>query len=251
MSARKKKEKKSGGLIINSVSAIVICAVLAIGVSVFFKVSNYEINGASHYTESEIIEASGVKQGTNLIFLNRQAVENSIMENLVYVGLVSVTRKLPNTVVISVHESGTVACVETESGLWLIDSYCRLLEPCTPEMVDSYVKVTGFFAANPKPGQRIDVADEDKPKIDYLEDLLTALGTADMLGKVTGIDMSTSGNAQFDYENCFRVKMGQNEELERKLGLLLSAIETEKKSDQNVKGVFDLSKSKQAYFSPA
>lgn len=244
---KRKRVNGNGGLIFNSLSAIVICAALVIGITVFFRVSRYEISGASRYSENEIIDASGVKEGSNLIFMNRAAIENRIKDKLVYVGMVTVTRKLPNTVVIQVHESGTVACVETEGGIWLIDNYCRLLEQCSVTEAENYVRVYGFSVNSPKTGQKITVDEQDKSKIDYLQDLLTALYEADMLGSVKSIDISTSSNAQFDYMDKFRIKLGRDESVEAKLGLLRSTIEALEETDT---GTIDLSDPKKAIFSP-
>lgn len=243
----KKRRKKRGGAIWGSLSAIIICAALVLGVSVFFRVSNFEVVGASRYSEGEIIEASGIKVGSNLIFLDRGAIESRISKELVYVGMVTVSRKLPNTVAIEVRESGTVACIETESGLWLIDNYGRLLEPCPTSEASNYIKVMGFSALSPVAGQKIVVAEEDKAKADYLEDLLSSLYSAEMLSDVTAVDMSTSGNAQLDYLGRFKVKLGKSSELDNKLGLLKSVVEKLEPTDT---GSIDLSVGSKAQFSP-
>lgn len=234
-------------MVLGSLSAIIICAALVLGISVFFRVSNFEVSGATHYTESQIIEASGIKEGSNLVFLNRAAVESRITGELVYAAMVTVSRRLPNTVVIEVRESGTVACVETESGLWLIDNYCRLLEPCPNSEADNYIKVQGFFALDPKPGQKISSIEEDKPKVAYLEKLMTALHAAEMLEDVSSIDMSTSSNGQFNYLERFNIKLGRDSNLDGKLGLLKSTVEKLEPTD---KGNIDLSVSSKAQFSP-
>lgn len=250
MSAKKRQKKRSGGLLINSVSAIIICVALALGISVFFRVSVIEVRGSSHYSADEIIEASGIKEGSSLVFMNRESAGSRISGTLVYIGRVTVSRKLPNTVVIQVQETGTVACVETESGLWLIDYYCRLLEECPLSEVDNYIRVTGFSALSPKAGTSISVTEEDKSKVIYLEDLLTALYNADMLREVNSIDMSTSGNPQFSYLGRFRVKLGKKDNTEAKLSVLKSAVA---ELDESVGGVMDLSdlpETKKAHFSP-
>lgn len=249
MSTRRAQKKKrgGGGFVLNAVSAVVICVALILGVSVFFRVSSIEVSGSSRYSSAEIIEASGLSEGSNLVFLNRSAAENRILDALVYIGSVSVRRSLPNKVIIEVRESSTVACVATDAGYWLIDGSCRLLEPVSALEREEYVEVRGFTATEPVAGKRISVPEEDKFKVDYLEDVLTALMNADMLGDVTSIDMSTSGNPQFDYLGRFKVKLGRRENTEAKLALLQGAIA---KLEDNRTGVFDLSKEKEAYFSP-
>jgi hypothetical protein len=68
-----------------------------------------------------------------------------------------------------------------------------------------------------------------------------------MQDKVTGIDMSTISNPSFDYMGRFTVKLGSDENIEYKFGLLQSAVQQLKDGDY---GTIDLSIDKQAHFSP-
>ena len=68
-----------------------------------------------------------------------------------------------------------------------------------------------------------------------------------MMKDIGYIDMSSAANPVFDYKGHFTVKLGSNENLEYKLGLLVSAVE---KLKENEYGVIDLSIDHQAHFSP-
>lgn len=247
MSAKKRNNGRGGSFVFSSLSAILICVVLIFGVSVFFRVSAFQVEGASKYTSEEIISASGIKEGKNLIFLDRSAAEKKISESLVYVWKVQVNRKLPNTVSIKVWEGDDVACVWTEDGYWCTDSHCRLLEPRSAAQAEGMLRITGFTVKDPKEGEVMTVNDEDAAKVEYLKNILTALEEADMLGAVQNMDLSTSGNPQFIYLNRFRVKLGGSDGLESKLGLLKSAVETLKPEE---KGIMDLSGKDSVHFSP-
>ncbi|MEG1404818.1 MAG: FtsQ-type POTRA domain-containing protein [Oscillospiraceae bacterium] len=242
-----KQKRSGGGIIFGSASFIVICAALVFGMSVFFRVSDIAVTGADRYTEAEIIEASGLEMGDNLIFLNREAIEKKISSKLIYIGEISINRKLPGTVTIAIAESGAAASIETEKGLWLIDKHCRLLEEATVTSADSYPKIKGISALAPTAGTILTVSEEGTAKVTYLKSLLTAMSANDMLDDITAIDVSNIANAQFDYLNRFKVKLGKNETLEYKLGLLLGAI---KELDAGESGTFDLSADKTVNFSP-
>jgi len=247
---KKKRQKQSGvrGFVFSSVSFIVICAALVFGMSVFFRVSNIEVTGADHYTQEEIIEASGIKDGDNLMFVNRSGVAQKIYAKLIYIGEVNVRRKLPNTVVIEVSESGSVAVIQSDSGLWLIDRNCRLLETCTTQDADSYIKVKGLSAVKPQKGEVITIADEDKPKAAFLSGILNAMSDRDMVASVHSLDLSNVTNAEFDYiDGRFTVKLGSNENIDYKFELLLGAIAKLELGDT---GTIDLSQDKKAQFSP-
>lgn len=248
---RKRKKQKSGGargFIFSSVSFIVICAALVFGMSVFFRVSNIEVTGADRYTQEEIVEASDIKDGDNLMLVNRSSVAERIYSKLIYIGEVNVRRKLPNTIVIEITESDSIAVVESESGLWLIDNNCRLLEECATQDAETYIKVKGFSAVKPEQGKLIAVPEEDKPKVKFLSGILTAISAKNMTGDVNSLDVSNLLNAEFDYlEGRFTVKLGSNENLDYKFELLLGVIS---KLDAKDTGVIDLSQDKKAQFSP-
>jgi len=247
---KRKKQKSSGarGFIFSSVSFIVICAALVFGMSVFFRVSNIEVNGANRYTREEIIAASGIENGDNLMLVNRSAVAQKIYSKMIYIGKVNVERKLPNTILIEITESDSIAVVESESGLWLVDSNCRLLEECATQDAENYIKVKGFSAVKPEKGELISVPDEDKPKVEFLSGILTAIYEKNMTGDVASLDVSNLQNAEFDYlKGRFTVKLGRDENLDYKFELLLGVIS---KLDAKDTGVIDLSQDKKAQFSP-
>lgn len=245
--ATKKKKRSSGGLIFGTLSFLVICAAIVLAISVFFRVSDIEVVGAEHYTAEEIIDASGVNVGDSLVTINCSSAARSVNTKLTYAGRVQVTRKMPSTVVIKVWESGTVACVGTDDGTWIIDNYCRLLESVSSENAASYIQIIGVSAVKPRAGQEMSVAPEDKSKVTYLKDILEAMSDAQMLADVVSIDISNTANAQFEYLGRFTVKLGRMENTEYKLGLLKSAVAELEADDA---GTFDLSESKKASFSP-
>lgn len=251
MAAQSEKQKRkkggSGGLVFGTLSFLIICAAIVFAISVFFRVSSIEVVGAEHYTAQEVIDASGIDTGDSLATLNCSAAERSITTKLIYAGRVSVSRKMPDKVVIKVWESGTVACVSTDDGIWIIDNYCRMLESVSSEKAAEYIQIDGVSAVSPKAGQEMAVAPEDKSKVTYLKDLLSAMNDADMLSDVQSIDVSNTANAQFGYLDRFTVKLGRMENTQYKLGLLLSAVQ---ELDADETGTFDMSESKKASFSP-
>ena len=252
MSTRQKRTKqKDDGVrsfVFSSVSFIVICAALVFGMSVFFRVSNIEVTGADRYTTEEIVAASGIKDGDNLMFINRDAAAERIYTKLIYIGEVTVRRKLPNTVVIEISESGAVAVMETDSGLWLIDRNCRLLEACKTQDAETYIKVEGLSAVKPLEGETIGVSDEDKPKATYLRGILNAFADQGITADVDSLDLSNPISAQVDYlDGRFIVKLGDSENMDYKMELLVSVVQKLEAKDT---GTIDLSQDKKAQFSP-
>lgn len=250
MAAHAGNKRKSGsGFVFSTLSFIIICAALVFGMSVFFRVSNIEVDGAKRYSKAEIVAASGVKDGDNLMLVDRAAVAEHIYQKLLYVGSVTVGRRLPNTVVIAVDESNTFATVDTDSGKWIVDKNGRLIEKQTAKSTGTaYIEVSGLKGVKPQKGSALSVSEEDAPKLRYLEDLLNALAGANLTKDVSAITVANSANPELTYLNGrFHVRVGKDEELDSKLRLLQEVVLKLEDTDQ---GTIDLSQNKKAQFSP-
>lgn len=251
MSAQKKRNKKqsngSGGFIFGSVSFVVICAALVLAMCVFFKVSKIEVTGNSRYSDEEVIAASGIKEGSNLVFLNREKAQEHLYNELIYISGANVSRKLPNKVVIELWESSAVAAVETDGGFWLIDNNCRLLSECTMSQAEAYITIIGVCGLSPKAGDELTATPEDAPRIKYLKAILTSIKQRDILPNVDNLDVSNIANAQFSYTERFTVKLGKNEYIDNKFEMLLGAVS---KLEPEERGIIDVSEDKKAHFSP-
>jgi hypothetical protein len=107
--------------------------------------------------------------------------------------------------------------------------------------------VDGITLYHPTVGEIASTEAEDAAKVTYLADILDQIQSRKIMDYVTDIDMSTVANPSFDYLGRFTVKLGSDENIEYKFGMLLSAVSQLKDGDY---GTIDLSIDKQAHFSP-
>ena len=85
------------------IMAAVVAAVV-LSMVLFFRVRSVEVTGSAYYTADEIRAACGVAQGDNLLTLSRARIAGNIMAELPYVSTVQVTRRLPDTLELTVTE---------------------------------------------------------------------------------------------------------------------------------------------------
>ena len=193
------------------------------------------------------IEASGIGTGDNLFFINRFAAASRIFSKLPYVDKAKVTRALPNRVTITIQESSAMAYVQADDGYWVVDQNCKLLKSVTESELTGLARVDGITPVEPKVGEVLNAGEADAPKVTYLAAILGQLLTRDMASKVTVIDLSDASNPGFTYDGRFTVRLGANENVEYKFGMLQSAVSQLTDSDA---GTIDLSIDKRAHFSP-
>ena len=212
---------------------LLICVALVLGMSVFFRVSKVEVVGNSIYTAEEVVDASGIGKGDNLFFINRFSAASRIFSKLPYVDKAKVTRALPNRVTITIQESSAMAYVKADDGYWVVDQNCKLLKSVTDSELTGLARIDGITPV--------------EPKVTYLAAILGQLLTRDMASKVTVIDLSDAASPSFLYDGWFTVRLGANENVEYKFGMLQSAISQLTAGDT---GTIDLSIDKRAHFSP-
>ncbi|MCD8126302.1 MAG: FtsQ-type POTRA domain-containing protein [Clostridiales bacterium] len=125
--SRRKNGGNLNGLYL-AISVVLILAVILGGSIVFFKINTVEVEGNVHYTEEEIVNASGVNLGDNLLLTRDATVVARLLTQLPYVSSVTLSHKLPDTLVITVAESDAQAAIYDGSSWWLMDSSGKLLE---------------------------------------------------------------------------------------------------------------------------
>lgn len=107
---------------LGSLATLLVLAVLA-GVAWFtplFSVRHFVVEGQEHTTEAEIIEASGIRQGENLLRLDYTTAATQVYA-LPWVKEVKATYSLPSTVRISVEERTPLVWIARPEGIALVD----------------------------------------------------------------------------------------------------------------------------------
>ncbi len=100
---------------------LAIVAAVVFGVAIFFKVSTIEVQGNTVYSSEQIVEASQIQPGDNLLTVNKALAVGNIKAALPYVEDVSIARSLPDGVIIQVRESTISFAVMTDTNTcWLI-----------------------------------------------------------------------------------------------------------------------------------
>lgn len=233
---RRRRKKKSA--LFTPLAFLLICAALVFGMSVFFRVSKIEVVGAVSYSTQEIIEASGVEEGDNLVIIDRSGSASRIKAKLPYVENVAVHRTLPNTVTIEVSESQALAFLAVEGELWVLDRNCKALNKTSSGQTEGLVQLLGVTANVPKIGEVVTGKDAEEAKLEYIAVILRELSARGMTGSVEALDLTNLANPTFDYLQRFQVKLGKNEDVDYKLDRLLSVVEQLSPNDI---GTLDLS----------
>ena len=124
----KRRKKRKSRLIIGVIIAIIIGIIVYLLNAETFFLQNIEITGNEQITAEEIIEQSGLEKGKS-IFSKLNIVTKVKLKQNGFIKDVKVSRKLPNTILISVEERKKEFQIETENNSYIyIDEQGYIIE---------------------------------------------------------------------------------------------------------------------------
>ncbi len=131
---RRKRQKEIRKRRARTVCVLLLILLLITGavlsVTVLFPIKTINASGSKIYTPAEIIDASDIKIGENLIIVSEKEVLKSLKSKLPYIEAVEIERSLPDTLKLKVSDAKEYACYKygnkfftvSKSG-WVLNSY--------------------------------------------------------------------------------------------------------------------------------
>ncbi len=196
------------GFLYKLLSVVLILGAVLAGCIVFFRVEYIRVEGGDFYSKEEVIAASGVELGDNLILINQVRAGSRIVAKLPYINAVNPRLVLPNTVVFTLTESTAAGVLKGENGVWwIVDSGGKLLEQGDQTLVNSHPAISGLTLLMPSVGGKMAVSVEESGKLNSLKQILSAMEGRNMLSKLQSMDLSGVSEIRMSYEERFTVRM--------------------------------------------
>ena len=234
---RRRRNRGRFGFLYKLLSAVVILAAIVAGCMVFFRVSEIEVVGNSKYSAQDLIAAAEVERGDNLFALDKYQMYKRLVTRLPYVDEVSIYRKLPDTLVISVTECVPVAAVQGDGAWWILDAKTKILERTDFAGASAYPEVTGISPTAPTVGMKLAVAEEEQFKLDGLDGLLRALAARGAAGQAESFDLTAFNSIQMKFAGRYTVKMPMSTDFDYEVRKVVATVE---RLGETGSGVIDL-----------
>lgn len=228
------------------VAFVVALAAMAWAVTLFFRMDHIAVNGNERYSEQEVIDASGLKLGSNLYLINKFDVKERIFALLPYVEEIRINRKLPDTMLLEVRECKAAAGIESEEGFWLISDQGKLLEmaDAPPEGCPA---VAGVPLIEPEATTQINFGEQAAYRAGVMLTLLQESDARNMRAGIGVINISDDTALSFTYLGRFTVRMPWTAEIGYKLESLSTVVDY---LENNETGRIDLMTEGKASFIP-
>jgi len=216
----------------NVYGLVVILLVLTVGITIsytfLFNINEIRVSGQSDmYSAEEIVEASGINKGDNLLRLDCEKSEQRILDKLLYVETAVVDRDFPSSLDITVTKCIPAFNVNYGEGTLLVSKKGKILAD-NGFITDGLPIIYGFDPADHTPGKP--AASENEHKNDAFHELISSMSAKED-GSIMTVDMSDEHAIIVNYKNGMIFKMGNWNDVEYKLNLADTVMQ-----DETVKG---------------
>ena len=222
-----------------------ITTVITLSLTVFFLVTDIVVEGNTHYSSEKIVEMSGLQVEENIFRINKKEAQEKIEKNMPYIYALRIERRLPTTIAIVVEEISPVCAIDGGSNEILLDIHGRALEVVPNLSRGSFPAVVGSDVETIYLGQAV-FSSEWLQKNYAL--MLQTLMQADLLGKITQIDIENAHDLSFVYEDRIKVFLGDNTIFEDKIASFVLLVKEE--IGPSAEGEMDISNPDKIHFVP-
>lgn len=218
-----KRRRRVGNYILYYLMAgvVIIVVFVVLANTLLFNCSSIESEGFERYTAEEIVAASGIKTGENLLHIDAAKAEENIISSLAYIDMAKVTKKYPTRIIITITEAEKWFCVYQDGVTAAVSRNGKILEHSA---ADGLVTVRGFEAESIEVGVRLKSVIDVKNNAPA--EIMTAAEKAG-LTKITEIDLTDRFDIKILYDNRITLEIGNITDIESKLTVGAAIIKEE------------------------
>lgn len=229
---KRRKRRLSGFGIFLIVLFITLALFAVLAVTVLFPVKTITVEGKSQYSAEQIISASDISVGNNILLISENGVSKKVSKQLPYIASVSVKRDLRGNVVLSVKNDEKKYSCKTNEGYLIIGGSLKVLEK-SEKKAKNTVTLLGVPSSVVIIGEQFKINDGSKDEI--FKQIIEYSKTYDIGFSV--IDLSNISDITVMMNGKIVVKFGSRDELKNKFAHLK---EMRTNLDKSQKGIIDL-----------
>lgn len=223
---QRQSEYRQTGVLTKLLIMLAVVAAIVLGVAIFFRVHTVDVQGNTIYSKEQVVKASGVEAGDNLLMVNRAAVAGRIKAMMPYVRDVSVSPMLPDTVVIKVKESDVAVLIQSDIGAdWYMNTDGRIMGSSVEGFRGQVIKLDGVTLTAPKTGEQAAASEGQSENLNAALQVVRQLEGTGLMNQITSLDAEKSFNLILYCGTRLEILLGGTEELEYKIQYLQVILE--------------------------
>ena len=245
----KKRRMKNGmrnTLITLGVIAFVAVLSVVFSLTIFFNITTIKISGSGIYEPEEIAKACTIKTGDNLFMIDKERCAESIKSSYPYIDSVSIKRKLPATLEITVTDAKVFfAVADSDKKYILLDNKLKVLEKGAAKKPKDAILIKDAKPKTANEGFTLEFNDETVSQC--IAKLADEINTMQISG-ITAIGCKNKNNNYIVYDGRITFELGSSDGLEKKINRGLAICEELDSHNNSIKGKSNLTVDKQSYF---
>ncbi len=256
--APRKKKKKRLSKKAKRIMIVIFAALLALAAlccAVFFgvfRVRNIVVKGELPYSPQEVTAESGILTGKNLFLTDTAAAAEKIASSLPFADDVTVTKKLPSTIVIHARTADKTYAVMMNGGAYAVTNENLKVLEIGASVPDGAMIVEGYTGSGVNAlGQELPFGNgmDSESIVEALSSISQAVKDSGMKG-IEMINIENPENIYILYEGRIIIRLGNTSDVLKKLSLAQKSIEEENKLSSSQYGEMNVSTVGKASFLP-
>ena len=245
---RRQKIRRKKMIIRYLIGVVFLCIGVVLALTLFFNINKIVVTGDKVYSEKEVIEASDINIGDNLIFFSKEEVNSEITKDLPYVGSVKIKRRLPSTLEIVVTKTEAYMATAKDGYYIVLDKNGKVLEKDL-EIIGENVILASLGEINSVEVGEIISLKEEKV-FTKLNDIIKECENVGIT-EITSVDLSDIYNIKLVYQGRIKLELGETDEnnLNSKLALGKAAIDKQNAENNLYRGTINLTVDGKGYWS--
>ncbi len=248
---RLKEVKKNRKIVKYAGIALGVAAIfLILSMTVLFNISSITVDGTGKkYTQDQIIMASGLNVGDNMVRTSFKKVEERIEKSLPYVYDAVITKTITGKVTITITDTRAAIAVKTPQGFILANPDGKTLETVKELPKNNnlmYLRLKGSITATA--GEPFTINDAVEKAL--YDELITNLTEVKLRNHITEMDLTQRSSIKLVYQGRLRLLLGSSEKLDEKLKSAAKVIEKENAEDPALIAEVNLTIPKKAFVNP-
>lgn len=244
---RRQKKKRARRIILRTFLVcmlIFVCAFTFAFLTPIFNIKNIIVSGNTTVSSDIILAAADIVVGENIFNISTKEIKEKV-SGVAYIRNVTVTRRLPDSVVINVSESTLKALIPIAAGYIGMDDRGYVLEVFNQNRAGVPL-INGLSLLEFKAGSKILV--DDMVKFDIIISIIKELDDLELTQNITGIDIENIYDIKLTYDSRLVGIFGGADRLSYKLLFFKEVCQNQQ--PQSSTGTVDLTIEGQAFVKP-
>jgi len=197
-----------------------------------FPVKTFEIEGSTHYTINDIINASDIKTGSPLYGINKSKVKKKIKSECPYVKEVKIKQKFPGTVCFVIEEGEPGWYIQVGKNFYALDYDLNVL---LESYSDKDMKLRGLTKLELPELQSVIVGEVpsfgngDELLISETLKIIDTIRNHKIKSRMTYLDLSNRFEIKLTIDETFNVNLGDIKDSDTKFEMIDKVIASSKK----------------------